>query len=272
MKRLVIEPSLQPAQYWREAWAFRQLAYNLAWRDISIRYKQTVLGLLWAVIRPLAFMSVLTAVFSLVAKLDGGGVAYPLVVLSGLLCWQFAAAILGTVSSCILGNGNLVSKIYFPRVLLPAGTILSTLVDLAISLGIMLVLMLAFGAWPTWRIVTLPLFILLALALSGGVGLYLAVFAVRYRDVLHVVPVAVQLSMYLSPVGYLTSNVPEQYQRWYALNPLVGVIGGFRWALLGESFPIDWFAMGVSCATAVVVMAVGLFTFVRSEHRFADEL
>ncbi len=249
MKRLVIERTLQPGQYWREAWAFRQLAYNLAWRDISIRYKQTVLGLLWAVIRPLAFMGVLTAVFSLFAKLDGGGVAYPLVVLSGLLCWQFAAAIIGAVSACIIGNGNLVGKIYFPRVLLPAGSTLSTLVDLAISLAIML-----------------------ALALAGGVGLYLAAFAVRYRDVLHVVPVAVQLSMYLSPVGYLTTNVPEKYQTLYALNPLVGVIGGFRWALLGESFPIDWFAMSISCATAAVAMTVGLITFMRGEHRFADEL
>jgi lipopolysaccharide transport system permease protein len=189
-----------------------------------------------------------------------------------LLCWQFAAAILGAVSACILGNGNLVSKIYFPRILLPAGTTLSTLVDLAISLGIMLVLMLAFGVWPTWRILTLPLFIVLTLALAGGVGLWLAVFAVRYRDVLHIVPVAVQLSMYLSPVGYLTSNVPEKYQVYYALNPLVGVIGGFRWALLGESFPIDWFAMSVSCAAAAVFMTVGLLTFVRGEHRFADEL
>ncbi len=272
MKRLVIERTLQPGQYWREAWAFRQLAYNLAWRDISIRYKQTVLGLLWAVIRPLAFMGVLTAVFSLFAKLDGGGVAYPLVVLSGLLCWQFAAAIIGAVSACIIGNGNLVGKIYFPRVLLPAGSTLSTLVDLAISLAIMLALMLAFGVWPTWRLVTLPLCVLLALALAGGVGLYLAAFAVRYRDVLHVVPVAVQLSMYLSPVGYLTTNVPEKYQTLYALNPLVGVIGGFRWALLGESFPIDWFAMSISCATAAVAMTVGLITFMRGEHRFADEL
>lgn len=272
MSTMIIEPRLRMTRYWREAWAFRAIAYSLARRDLALRYKQTILGLLWALIRPISFMLVLTVVFAVFAGLKSGGMPYPLIVLSGIVCWQFAVTIVSQVSACIIGSTNLISKVYFPRVLIPAGSSLSALADLGVALGVMLAFMLALGVMPTWRVIYLPLFAALTLAIACGAGLWLAVITVRYRDVMHIIPVAVQLSMYLSPVGFLSSNVPEKYRRLYELNPLVGVIDGFRYALLGPNYAPSLQALAVSCAAAVVFMALGLRSFIANESGFADEI
>lgn len=265
------EPS--SAQYWRDIWSYRYLAYNLAWRDIAVRYKQTVLGMLWAIIRPLSTMLIFTLVFSLFARIRIETVPYAIMVLSGLICYQLVSTVLNAASMSVIGNSNLIAKIYFPRLLVPIGTVLSALADFAVALLIMFVLMACFGIVPTWRVVLLPIFFVISLLMAFGAGLWFAAIAVRYRDVLHIVPFLLQLAIYLSPVGYPRSIVPQWAQVGYALNPLVGVIDGFRWSLLGaEAFPLDPLATWVSTVTAMVLVWTGVVYFRRVEHLFADSL
>jgi lipopolysaccharide transport system permease protein len=257
----------------RELWSYRELLYFLIWRDVKVRYKQAVLGVAWAILQPFLTMIVFTLVFNgaLNVKSPDPGVPYPIFSFSGLLAWQFFAGALTRSGVSLVGNSNLLTKVYFPRLVIPTSAVLAGLVDFAISFVILLVLMAAYGIAPTWYIVFLPLFVLLAIATSLAVSLWLSALNVLYRDVQYVIPFLVQLWMFLSPVIYPISYIPEGPIRIvFALNPMTGVIGGFRWALLGEEFPSGGGLLWVSIAVVTVLFGCGLFYFKRMERVFAD--
>ena len=239
VQEIVLEAGRTEGQYWRDLWRYRELFYFLAWRDILVRYKQTVIGIAWALIRPLLTMAVFTVVFGKIAKLPSEGVPYPLLVFAAMLPWQFFATALGEASISLIGNSNLISKIYFPRLIVPAGSVITSFVDFLISGAFLVALMAWYRFVPDWRLLTLPFFILLAFAAALGSGLFLAALNVEYRDFRYIVPFIVQFGMYISPVGFSSSVVPEKWRLLYSLNPMVGVIDGFRWALLGGKAQLD---------------------------------
>jgi lipopolysaccharide transport system permease protein len=233
-EELIIEAGRTERQYWQDIWRYRELFYFLAWRDILVRYKQTAIGIAWALIRPFLTMVVFTVVFGKLAKLDtAGGPPYPILVFSAMLPWQFFSSALSECSNSLIGNANLISKVYFPRLVVPASAVIVSFVDFMISGMILLALMAWYNFVPSWRILTLPLFIAIAFAASMGAGLWLAALNVKYRDFRYVVPFMVQFGLYISPVGFSSSIVPEKWRLLYSLNPMVGVIDGFRWAILG---------------------------------------
>jgi lipopolysaccharide transport system permease protein len=233
MHELIIEPGRAEKNYWRDLWRYRELFYFLAWRDILVRYKQTVIGIAWAVIRPFLTMIVFTVVFSRIAKLPAPGfVPYALLVMSAMLPWQFFASSLSEASNSLIGNANLISKIYFPRLIVPAGSIITSFVDFLITLALMALMMAYYRFLPDWRISAFPLFLILAFACSFGIGLWLCALNVEYRDFRYIVPFIVQFGLYISPVGFSSGIVPEKWRLLYSLNPMVGVIDGFRWCLL----------------------------------------
>src|SRR5712691_2703764 len=237
MPETIIEPGRAERNYWRDLWRYRELFYFLAWRDILVRYKQTVIGIAWAVIRPFLTMVVFTIVFSRIAKLPApGAVPYALLVMAGMLPWQFFSTSLSESSSSLISNANLISKIYFPRLIVPAGAVITSFVDFLITLAMMAAMMVWYRCLPDWRLLTLPLFMALAFGAAFGAGLWLCALNVKYRDFRYIVPFIVQSGLYVSPVGFSSDNIPEQWRLLYACNPMVGVIDGFRWALLrGES-------------------------------------
>ena len=258
-------------QYWRDLWRFRELFIFLAWRDFAVRYKQTAIGVTWALIRPLLTMIVFTVIFGGLAKMPApDGVPYPLLVMSGMLPWTFFSAAMSESASSILANANLISKVYFPRLITPAAVVLVTFVDLAISGLLMLGLMLYFGRLPTWQIVVLPLFLLQALAAALGVGLWLSALTVKYRDFRFVVPFLVQFGLYISPVGFSSDVVPAPWRTAFALNPIVGVIEGFRWTLLGTSLHIA--DVVLSLIVTVALLVTGFRYFRATERQFADTI
>ena len=219
---LLIEPDRPALHYWRDAWRHRELFWFLVWRDILVRYKQTVIGVAWSIIRPLLTMAVFTVVFGTLADLPSGGAPYPLLVFAAMLPWNFFSNALSEGATSLVGNANLLTKVYFPRIIVPAGSIAVSLVDFAISLAMMALLMLWYGYLPDWRVLTLPLFLLLALIPVAGAGLWLAALNVRYRDFRYVVPFLLQFGLYISPVGFASGIVPQKWQPLYALNPMVG--------------------------------------------------
>src|SRR3982751_4622907 len=225
---LIIEAGHTERNYWRDLFRYRELFYFLAWRDVLVRYKQTVIGVLWAVLRPLLTMIVFTIVFSRIAKLPAEGVPYPVMVFAAMLPWQLFATSLTEGSGSLIGNANLISKVYFPRLIVPASAVIVSFVDFAISMGLLAILMIWYHVWPSWTIFALPLFTLMALLASGGAGTWLAALNVKYRDFRYVVPFIVQLGLYISPVGFSSRIVPEGWRLLYSLNPMVGVIDGFR--------------------------------------------
>ncbi len=250
-------------------WEYRELLYFLIWRDVKVRYKQTLIGAAWAVLQPVMTMIIFTAVFGHFAKIPSDGVAYPVFAFTALLPWTyFSQAILGS-SSSLVGNAHLISKVYFPRLIVPLAATMTPLVDLLLSFLTLLGLMLWFGIAPTWGVVTLPLFLLLALLTALAVSLWLSALNVRYRDVGYTVPFLVQCWMYASPVAYPVSLVPEQWRLLYGLNPMVGVIEGFRWACLGKA-GLDLGVTAMSALAVAVVLAGGLVYFTRMERTFAD--
>jgi lipopolysaccharide transport system permease protein len=270
-RELIIEAGRTEAQYWKDIWRYRELFYFLAWRDILVRYKQTVLGITWALIRPLLAMVISTAVFSGVAKLPSpGNVPYPILVFAGILPWQFFANSLAECSLSLINNANLVSKIYFPRLIVPASTVIVSFVDFLISGMILLALMIVYNFVPDWRILTLPFFILIAFAAAMGGGLWLAALNVKYRDFRHIIPFIVQFGFYISPVGYSSSVVPEKWRLLYSLNPMVGVIDGFRWAILGGESKIYLPGFILSTALVCLLFASGIWYFRKTERTFAD--
>jgi lipopolysaccharide transport system permease protein len=235
---LIIEARSTEGNYWRDLWRFRGLFYFLAWRDILVRYKQTVIGIAWNLLRPLITMIIFTIVFGKIAKLPSNGVPYPIFVFSALLPWQFFSNSLTECSMSLVGNSNLISKVYFPRLIIPASSVIVSFVDFIISFVILIGLMLWYQFIPDWKILTLPLFILLTFATSIGIGLWLTALNVKYRDFRYIVPFIVQFGLFISPVGFSSNVVPEKWRLLYSLNPMVGVIDGFRWAILGGNSAI----------------------------------
>src|SRR5882724_2282150 len=240
MQELIIEAGQTERQYWRDLWRYRELFYFLAWRDLLIRYKQTVVGVAWSLIRPLLTMLVLTVVFGKLGKMPTGGLPYPLLVFCGMLPWQFFSNALSESGNSLVANSNLISKVYFPRLVVPASSVITSFVDFLISAVFLVALMFWYRFAPPAQIVFLPLFVLLAFAASFGVGIWIAALMVEYRDFRFIVPFIVQFGLYVSPVGFLSSVVPEQYRLLYSLNPIVGVIDGFRWCILGGTQTIYW--------------------------------
>lgn len=267
----ILEPGRSEKHYWRDLWTYRELFHVLAARDISVRYKQTVIGILWAVIRPVLTMVVFTVVFGKLAKLPSEGNApYALMVFAGMLPWQFFSTALSEASNSLIGNSHLISKVYFPRIIVPTSTVIVAFIDLAISFGILLGMMIYFQFAPSWQIILLPLFVLIGFAASLGPGLWAAALNVKYRDFRYVIPFVVQFGLYLSPVGFSSSVIPEQWKIVYYLNPMVGVIDGFRWCILGNEAQIEWTSVFVAVVSTTLLLAFGVRQFRKMERSFAD--
>ena len=268
---LLIEPGRTEKNYWRDLWRYRELFYFLAWRDILVRYKQTVIGIAWAVIQPFLTTVVFTIVFNRIAKLSAPeGVPYFLVVMAAQLPWQFFSTSLSQSSNSLIGNANLISKIYFPRLIVPAGSVITSFVDFLITTGLVAVTMLWFHFLPDWRLLLLPAFVILAFGAAFGAGLWLSALNVKYRDFRYIIPFIVQFGFFVSPVGYLSSKIPEHWRLLYALNPMVGVIDGFRWALLRGQTGLDWSVVLLSAVIVVLLVSSGIWYFRRMERTFAD--
>ncbi|MBW4636977.1 MAG: ABC transporter permease [Gloeocapsa sp. UFS-A4-WI-NPMV-4B04] len=269
---LVIEAGRAEQRYWQDLWRYRELFYFLAWRDILVRYKQTVVGIIWALIRPLLTMVVFTVVFGKLAKLPSEGAPYPILVFAAMLPWQFFANSLSESSNSLIANANLISKVYFPRLIVPTSAVIVSFVDFLVSGMILLALMAWYNFVPDWRILTLPLFILIAFAAAIGAGLWLAALNVEYRDFRYIVPFIVQFGLYISPVGFTSKIVPEQWRLLYSLNPMVGVIDGFRWAILGGESNIYLPGFVLSVGIVALLLISGIWYFRRMERTFADTI
>ena len=267
---LIIEAGRTEKQYWQDLWRYRELFYFLAWRDILVRYKQTAIGIVWALIRPFLTMVVFTVVFGQLAKLPSEGAPYPILVFSAMLPWQFFSNSLSECSNSLISNANLLSKVYFPRLVVPTSAVVVSFVDFMISGIILLALMAWYNFVPTWRILTLPLFIGVAFAASMGAGLWLASLNVQYRDFRFIVPFIVQFGLYISPVGFSSTIVPEKWRFLYSLNPMVGVIDGFRWAILGGNSQLYLPGFMLSMALVVLLLVSGIWYFRKMERTFAD--
>ena len=270
-RTLVLEAGRADRQYWRDLWRYRELFFILAWRDVAVRYKQTVIGLAWAFVRPFMTMVVFTIVFGKIAKLPTEGTApYAVMVFAGLLPWTLFASVLSDASTSIVGSSNLISKVYFPRLIVPLSTILVALIDFLVSLVILAGLMLWYGVVPGWQILLLPVFVLLALLCSIGPALWAAAVLVKYRDFRFIIPFVTQIGLYISPVGFSGKIVPEQWQLLYSLNPMVGVIDGFRWCILGGASPIDGPGFAIGMGITLILLWWGIRSFRRIERAFAD--
>ena len=256
----------------RELWSFRELFLALVGRDLAVRYKQTLIGALWVILQPLALMLVFTVFFGYLGRFSSDGLPYPLFAVCGLLPWQLFARALNEGSLSVVANGALVQKVYFPRIILPATVLVSALVDFAVAFVVVLALMAYYGIAPTTTSLLAPLLVALALATSLGISLFFAALYVRFRDIRHVLPLVTQIWFFASPVFYSPAIVPENYRTLYGLNPMVGVIEGFRWALLPGSRPPDWSMVAVSAVTALVLFWAGLAYFRRHEPTFADRI
>lgn len=270
-----IEPGRSERNYWRDLWRYRELFYILSWRDLKVRYKQTVIGVAWSVLRPLLTMMIFTFVFGKIARFPvPEGVNYAVLVFAGLLPWQFFATGLSEASNSLIGNERLISKVYFPRMIIPAASVITSLVDFMISLGLMFILLVWFGITPSVNLVLLPFFVLMAFIASFGVGVWLTALNVKYRDFKHVVPFLVQLGLYISPVGFTSeiasSLFPEKYRLLYYINPMAGVIDGFRWCFFGDRMPMNWAGFGISAAVTIFFLLIGIRTFRKMERSFAD--
>lgn len=267
---LLIEPNRPALHYWRDVWRYRELFWFLVWRDILVRYKQTVIGVLWSVIRPLVTMIAFTVVFGFLAKLPSGGVPYPLLVFAAMLPWNFFANALSESSGSLIGNANLLTKVYFPRIIIPGSSIIVSLIDFAISMIIMAGIMVWYGYLPDWRIAVLPLFLLSAFLPVLGAGLWFSALNVKYRDFRYVVPFLLQFGLYVSPVGFASSVVPERWRLLYSINPMVGAIDGFRWALLRGTVELYWPGILLSFLLSIALLVSGLWFFRKTEKILAD--
>ena len=267
---LVIEAGRTERHYWRDLWRYHELFFFLAWRDILVRYKQTVIGIVWALGRPLLTMLVFTLVFSKLAKLPSGGVPYPILVFAALLPWQFFSSAFSGAGESLVSNAGMISKVYFPRLVIPASAVIVAFVDFLISVIILVGLMIWYGFAPNLRMLTLPLFIFVVFAAAMGTGLWFAALNVKYRDFRIIVPFVVQFGLYISPVGFSSTIVPEKWRLLYSMNPMVGVIDGFRWAILGGNTQLYWPGFLLSLALVIVILVTGIFYFRKTEKTFAD--
>jgi len=270
-KPLVLEAGGASRQYWIDLWRYRELLMILAWRDVSVRYKQTVIGIAWAFARPFMTMVVFTVIFGAVAKLPTEGTApYAIMVFAGLLPWTLFSSVLTEASGSLVSNANLISKVYFPRLVIPLSTVAVALIDFGVSLSILAGLMLWYGFAPGWQILLLPLFVALALLAAIGPAVWASAMIVKYRDFRFIIPFVTQIGLYVSPVGFSSKVVPEQWQLLYSINPMVGVIDGFRWCILGGDNPLYGPGFLISMLVVVIMLVWGALTFRRAERAFAD--
>lgn len=268
---LIITADSVEKNYWKDLYRYRELFYILAWRDLKVRYKQTVLGVAWSVIRPLLTAIVFYVVFNKVAKLESPGSApYLLMVFVGMIPWNFFSNALSESSASLVGNANLISKVYFPRMIIPASAVITSLVDLMISFGILIILFGIHGFMPDLKFLFLPFFILLAFIAAFGIGLYITALNVKYRDFRYIIPFIIQFGLYITPVGFSSSVVPDKYKLLFSLNPMVGIIDGFRWSLLNE--PMNWNSFLISIAVSILFLVWGIYYFRHTEKGFADAI
>jgi lipopolysaccharide transport system permease protein len=268
---LIIEPGRIEKNYWSDLWRYRELFYILAWRDFKVRYKQTVIGVAWSVLRPLLTLAVIVVVFSKLAKLPSEGEApYAIMALAGLLPWLFFSNALTESSNSLITNTNLFTKVYFPRLLIPASSIVLGFVDFLITFVILLLLMIPYQFVPSINMVFLPFFFILTFLASFGVGLLMSTLNLKYRDFRYIVPFVVQFGMYISPVAFSSSIVPPKYQFLYSLNPMVGVIDGFRWCIIGGEVPLNLTSLLISTAVIIGFTIVGIRYFRKTEKMLAD--
>ena len=275
MSKLIIEAGRTEKHYWADLWRFRELFYILAWRDVTVRYKQTVVGVAWAFLRPFLTMVIMTVIFGRVAGLPTAGAApYPLLVFAGMLPWQFFSNAISASSESLVGNANLISKIYFPRLVVPGSSVAVSFIDFLISFVLMVAMMIWYRYAPDWRVLTLPIFVVLAFVAAMGPGLLLTALTVRFRDVRFVIPFVVQFGLYVTPVGFSSGVIREKFGDTvfllYSLNPMVGVIDGFRWALLRGESVIHWPAFSLSIGLSFLLLWAGVMYFRRTERTFAD--
>jgi lipopolysaccharide transport system permease protein len=268
---IVIEPGRLERNYWRDLWRYRELFRVLAWRDLAVRYKQTVIGAAWAVIRPLLTMIVFTVIFGRIAKLPSEGDApYPLMVFAGMLPWTFFATGLSEASNSMVNNANLISKVYFPRLIVPTATVVVSFVDFLITFSMLIVLLGWYRFLPSWQMLVLPGFIVLGFLASMGPALWITSLNVKYRDFRYVIPFIVQFGLYVSPVGFSSNVIPEEWRLLYSLNPMVGVIDGFRWCILGGQTPLYLPGLAASIVIAGFFLWFGIHRFRKTERSFAD--
>jgi lipopolysaccharide transport system permease protein len=267
--KLIIEPGRAIKNYWRDLWQYRELMYFLALRDIAVRYKQTVIGVAWVIIRPALTMLVFVA-FRRLAGFTPGSVPEPILVSAAVLPWQFFSTSLSDSAGSLMGNANLISKVYFPRMIIPFAATITSFVDFLITLGLLAALMLWYGFMPNWQIIALPLFMVLAFGLSLGLGLFLAALNIEYRDFRFIVPFIIQLGFFVTPIAFSTSDVPARWRPIFALNPMVGVIDGIRWSLFHGQAALDWQLVAFSVVMAAGLLYLGVWYFRRMERGFAD--
>ena len=268
---LILEAGRTERNYWSDLWSYRELFAILAWRDVAVQYKQTVIGVAWAVIRPLLTMIIFTVVFGTLAKLPSEGTApYPVMVMAGMLPWFLFSTILSQAANSLVMNSNLIGKVYFPRLIVPTASSIVALVDFIVTFALLLGLMVVLGFFPSWQILLLPFFVVLAVLAALGPALILASLNVRYRDFRFIVPFIVQFGMYVSPVGFASSVVPDNLRLIYSMNPVVGVIDGFRWCLLGGQAEIYWPGFALSLLVVAFFLWLGIRTFRATEKTFAD--
>lgn len=274
-EELILEPGRAEKNYWYDLWRYRELFYILSWRDLKVRYKQTVIGTAWGVIRPLLTMLIFTFIFGKIANLDNkSATPYSIIVFAGLLPWQFFSTALSEASSSLIGNANLISKVYFPRMIVPAASVITSLVDFAISFALLLAVMFFFHYVPPIQVLLLPLFVIMAFLLAFGVGLYITALNVKYRDFKYVIPFIIQLGIYVSPVGYSSNVIVQKYSNtirfWFSANPMVGIIDGFRWCITGEA--MYWPGCFMSLGVIVLFLWLGVRYFRKTEKSFADNI
>ena len=268
---LIIESGGSEKKYWQDLWRYRELFYILSWRDIKVRYKQTVIGALWSIIRPLLTMIIFTIIFSKIAKMPPGiDAPYAIMVYAAMLPWTFFSSALSEASNSLISNTNLISKVYFPRLIVPTASVITSLIDFFIAFVLIFGLYIWFGYAPGWQILLLPVFLLFAFIASIGAGLYITALNVKYRDFRYIVPFIVQFGLYISPVGFNSSIVPEKWRLLFALNPMVGVIDGFRWCLLNGQQVLRWDTMAISLGVSLLFVWLGIRRFRKMEKSFAD--
>lgn len=270
-RRIVIEAGRAEKNYWTDIWRFRELLYILSWRDIKVRYRQTKIGIAWAVLRPMLTMGILMLVFNRFVGLNtADGQPYSILVFAGQLPWMFFATSLSDASNSLIANERLITKVYFPRIVIPLSSIATSLIDFLVSMILLFLIMAYHGFIPTWRLLFLPVFFVLVTFAAMGAGLFVAALNVQFRDFRYIIPFIVQFGLYLSPVGYSISRVPEQWQAVFALNPIVGIIDGFRWAILGEGVIFLKLPFWISMCVIAVLLLIGVYQFRRMEKSFAD--
>lgn len=270
-EEIIIRPGNTERNYWKDIWRYRELFYILSWRDIKVRYKQTVIGAAWSVIRPLLTTIIFTILFSKVARLENPGAApYALMVFAGMLPWQFFANALSESSGSLISNANLITKVYFPRMIIPASSVITSLVDFAISASIMAIMMIWMRFLPPLQVLFLPLFVAMTFVCAFGFGLYFTALNVKYRDFKYIVPFIVQFGLYITPIGFPSSVIPEEWQLLYSMNPMVGITDAFRWCLLGDPFKSESFIFSLVISSVSMILSIRYFRTM--ERNFADNV